>query len=985
MIYVFGDCELDTRLYELRRAGMPVKIEPQVFDVLVYLIQRRDRVVPRDELLERLWFDRNVTVNEEALKRCIGAARRAIGDSGKAQRFITTQYRRGYRFVAPVEERIFAAAFEPSPVDQHVQGTAPAETAEPGRRAAIDPHGISGVTEPAARRPLTDIHRHHTSSRFVGRERELTVLHELLAQVAEGQGRVVGIMGEPGMGKSRLLYEFRQSLAAAPVEHLEGHCLSYGSAIPYLPVLDLLRQSCGISETDDPEAVATKVCLSLQEVGMDAAEGAPYLLQLLGVKEGTKRLAMLSPEAIQAQSLVLLRQVLRRRSWQHPLVVVMEDLHWIDKTSEDFVASLVEDLVGTSILLLATYRPGYRPIWMEKSYASQIALQRLSSRDSLTLVHSILVREHLPDAVVQMILEKAEGNPFFLEELTRAVIEHGDFRSGRTVPDTIQGVIMARIDRLSGEPKRLLQTASILGRTFSMPLLEALWEGPRFLEPLLLELKRLEFLYERVKADEPVYVFKHALTQEVAYESLSFARRQALHAAAGRALERLYGNRLEEVYDRLAYHYAKAEHADKAVTYLARFAEKSARHHAHVEAITALQDALVHAGRLPADRERDCLLLDLHLRLARSFFALGRYQETLEYLLQQQDRLGQLQNASLAGRYALLCSQTSSNLGDWRQAAQSAQRAIKEASRCHDDPTVGQAYHILAMERYWAGQPQQGVTYSQQAIAVLERTDKDRRLGMSYFVLGLNLLLLGNFEQALEAATRTRTIGEALEDLRLQTFAAWMRGWIHATRGEWDAGVAACQHALECSSDPLNTAFAIGWLGYAHLERKDPSAAIPLLEQAAQGMHQFGYRRLEGLYTVFLSEAHLVRGHPDTAHDLAHQGLALAQEEAYRVGIGWAQRTLGRIALSYGTSAEAECFLRKALTIFAAMPARFEVGRTRLALAELAYRQGNREAALTHLTEAHRLFWVLRTPVYVTCTVRRARVFGMSLPLDRRS
>jgi predicted ATPase len=204
-----------------------------------------------------------------------------------------------------------------------------------------------------------------------------------------------------------------------------------------------------------------------------------------------------------------------RGSQRQPLILAVEDLHWIDQTSEACFASLAESLAGASILLLCTYRPGYRPPWLEKSYATQVALRRLTPPDSLAVVHAVLQRV-LPDPLAQVILDKAEGTPFFLEELTRAVVEHGDLRSLPAVPDTVQGVLAVRIDRLPEEPKRLLQTASALGREFSSRLLGALWDTPDVLEAYLEELQRLEFLYERTEASEPVYVCKHVLTAVVA-------------------------------------------------------------------------------------------------------------------------------------------------------------------------------------------------------------------------------------------------------------------------------------------------------------------------------------------------------------------------------------------------------------------------------------------------------------------------------------
>src|SRR5499426_3487631 len=212
---------------------------------------------------------------------------------------------------------------------------------------------------------------------FVGREREVATLEALFAQVEAGQGQVVGIVAEAGGGKSRLLYEFRQRLQDKRVTYLEGRCLSYGSTMPYHPLLDVLRHNCGISETDSPEAITEKVHVALREVGLDTEESAPYLLQLLGVKEGTEPIAVLTPEAIRARTFETLKQMSLYGSQQRPLIFEIEDLHWIDQTSEAYLSSLVESLTGASILLLTTYRPGYRPSWVEKSYATQVSLSNL--------------------------------------------------------------------------------------------------------------------------------------------------------------------------------------------------------------------------------------------------------------------------------------------------------------------------------------------------------------------------------------------------------------------------------------------------------------------------------------------------------------------------------------------------------------------------------------------------------------------------------
>src|SRR5215510_11079939 len=292
------------------------------------------------------------------------------------------------------------------------------------RLEALAPVGVKGKTEPVTpykvigtlpRRAPIGSHSERTLSPFVGRERELATLEAVFAQVEAGQGQVVGIVAEAGGGKSRLLYEFRQRLQDKRVTYLEGRCLSYGSSIPYHPLIDVLRQHCGLTESDSPEAITEKVRLALQEVRIEPEESAPYLLHLLGIKEGTEALTVLTPEAVRTRTFETLRQMSLQGSQRRPLIFEIEDAHWVDKTSEMYLASFVESVAGAAILLLTTYRPGYRPLWIEKSYATQIALRSLASGDALTVVHSTSQHKALPASLEQMIIEKAEGNPFFLE------------------------------------------------------------------------------------------------------------------------------------------------------------------------------------------------------------------------------------------------------------------------------------------------------------------------------------------------------------------------------------------------------------------------------------------------------------------------------------------------------------------------------------------------------------------------------------------
>jgi class 3 adenylate cyclase len=323
---------------------------------------------------------------------------------------------------------------------------------------------------------------------FVDRESELAILNNFMRQVESGRGQVVGVVGEPGIGKSRLVAEFRRQLGEGRATWVEGRCLSYGTQIPYLLALDLLRSNWGIGEADTPDAITDKVRSGLQAVGMDPDQDGAVLLHLLEIKDVDGTPALSNPEKVKEKAFEILRELSIKVSLRRPLVLMLEDLHWVDKVSEEFLGFLAENVRDARILLLATYRPGYRPPWIDKSYAGQTPLQPLSRDDSIHMVRSMVRVERLVELVTEEIVAKADGNPFFLEQLALHAGETRDLRSDLMVPNTIHDVVMSRIDRLPEETKQLLQTASVIGREFSLRLLRAVWKGTGLLESQLREL-----------------------------------------------------------------------------------------------------------------------------------------------------------------------------------------------------------------------------------------------------------------------------------------------------------------------------------------------------------------------------------------------------------------------------------------------------------------------------------------------------------------
>jgi class 3 adenylate cyclase/tetratricopeptide (TPR) repeat protein len=812
-------------------------------------------------------------------------------------------------------------------------------------------------------------------SPFVGRLREIGTFEELRERAAAGEGQVVGIAAEAGAGKSRLVYEFHRRLFDQPVRFLAGRCVSYASGVPLLPILFMLRNEWGISETDEAATATAKLTASLERSGMETEESLPYLLHLLGFTEGTERLAALSSQAVLARTFRILRQMILNGAQGELVILEIEDLHWVDKTSEDFLNFLVEGLVVSRVLLLVTYRSGYRPPWIEKSYATQITLSRLTNRESQEVIRSVLRRSDPSAALIEAVLSKAEGNPFFLEELTRSLLEHPDV----LVPDTIQGVLMARIDRLPEEHKRLLQTASVLGREFALHLLTRVWEPAADLVPLLADLKRWEFFYEEPTAEEPRYLFKHALTQEAVYQTLLKSRRQSLHETAGQAFEQLYADRLEDVYDRLAYHYAAADDAVKAVSYLSRFAGQAAGRYAHSEAAQALREALTHCDRLPPLQEttRDRRRLELILQLAESLLPLALFPETLEIFLGHRELVDRLGDPSLSGPFYFWLAHTYSYLGDQAEAASNARLAIAAARQGGDPATEGKAWYVLCRDAFWSGSFSEGIEHGRQALPLFERSHEPWWQGQAYWVAGFHHYVLGQFAEAFDKMERAEAIWRALQDPRLDP--SWSTGYFHASIGNWELGIAACQGGLERAQDPLNTAAALGFLGYALLEKGDLPEAIEALEDSTGRLRQAGMQQLHGWFSAFLADAYLRSGRLDQAAGVAREALAVTEAVRFRYGSGMAQRVLGRVTEAAGDREGAAASLRDALESFRAIQAPFEVGRTHLDLASLAHGAGDAEGTAGELGEAHRLFAELRVPHYVARAERLAGELAVQL------
>ena len=569
--------------------------------------------------------------------------------------------------------------------------------------------GASGVRrrlQAAAARGLT---------RFVGREQELAALQQALEQASAGHGQVVALVGEAGVGKSRLVYECVHSHRMQGWRVLESASVSYGKATPYFPVIDLLKRYVHVEDQDDPRTIRAKVTgqvLTLDEALQDTLPSAAGAARC---PAGRQFLPTLDPPQRRQRTLTALKRVLLRESQVQPLLVVCEDLHWIDSETQALLDGLVESLPTARLLLLVNYRPEYQHGWGSKTYYTQLRLDPLPPgvpTPSCTPCWG-MTRSLAP--LTQLLIERTGGNPFFLEESVRTLVETGvlvgepgAYRLVQAIPTiqvpaTVHTVLAARIDRLPPEEKHLLQTAAVIGTDVPLTLLQAIAEVPEAaLHGGLAHLQAAEFLYETRLFPDHAYTFKHALTHEVAYGSLLQERRRGVHARIVEALERLSPDRLTEQVERLAHHALRGEVWNKALAYCQQAGEKALARSAYREAVGDFEHALSALGHLPEQRDTLEQAIDLRLTLRTALRPLGEFGR-MEACLREAETLAEaLDDTRRLGQISIFLSNNFYFMNAYDKAIAAGQRSLTLATASRD--VVQQALANLRLGLAYAAQ-----------------------------------------------------------------------------------------------------------------------------------------------------------------------------------------------------------------------------------------------------------------------------------------
>jgi DNA-binding NtrC family response regulator/tetratricopeptide (TPR) repeat protein len=812
-----------------------------------------------------------------------------------------------------------------------------------------------------------------TRTPLLGRARELATLQAVLAQVEGGRGQVVGIIGEPGMGKSRLLAEWRQDLAGHAVTYLEGHCWSYGSAMPYLPVLDLLRAQCGITPADAAEVIMEKVRRGLEAVGLAPEEWAPYLLHLLGLAAGTERLADISPERLKAKTFEVLQQLSLHESGQHPLILAVENLHWIDPTSEAWLTSLVERLPGAAILFVATYRPGYRPPWLDKSYATQLTLSPLSPQDSVQVVQTFLPAETIPDHLARTILSKAQGNPFFLEEIAQSLLEQGMLRRDGGVvrpptillPPTVQAVLAARIDRLPPEGKQLLQTAAVIGCEIPLALLQTIAEvTEETLHRGLAHLQAAEFLYETRLFPEPKYTFKHALTQEVAYSSLLQERRRVLHARIVEAMEALYADRLTEQVERLAHHALRGEVWSKAVTYCQQAGARGRDRAAFREAAASFEQALHALTRLPELCDTRGLAIDLRLALGGALTQLGENGRRLALLGEAETLARALDDWARLGQVLARMAEILRTTGDLDGAMAAGRQAFDLAVELGDSALQVQTCHRLGQAYAASGNFDRAVELLRRSVEAAGQASHtpstDERLHSQAW-LAQTLGEIGAFAEGQRHGEEALRLATLEGRGAIPIIAHGRLGHLYLAQGDLkhairvlDQGLALCR----ASGDRNTVRSIVAGLGYAYALQGRLAKGRALLEEANREGIRTGALTNHSRWVAWLSEVCRLAGRSEEASQHAHQALDLARQCKERPNEAHALHQLGVVQAHAEPPnvTQAEAHYRQALALAEELGMRPLMAHCYLSLGTLYAKLALREQARAKLSAAISLY-----------------------------
>jgi class 3 adenylate cyclase/tetratricopeptide (TPR) repeat protein len=820
-------------------------------------------------------------------------------------------------------------------------------------------------------------------TRFVGREEELARLARARADASTGHGQVVSVVGEPGVGKSRLVYEFIDSCRRDGWSIAEGRTVSHGRATPYLPVVALLESYFGLDEREDRQAVGEKVADKLRSVDPALLTGLSPLLALLDVSVEDAQWEEIDPARRRRFTLDAIKRVLLRESEARPLVLLLEDLQWMDSESQAFLDSLVDSLPTARLLVVVTYRPEYDDRWAKKSYSTSLRVDPLSAETADKFLEALLGDDASIRPLKQLLIARTEGNPFFLEESVHTLVETsmlvGEAGAYRLVHEvtaihvapTVQAVLASRIDRLAPLEKRLLQSAAVIGKDVPFAILHAIGDvEEEALRGVLANLQAANFLYETRLFPDLEYTFRHALTHEVTYGGILLARRRGLHAHIVEAIERLYGDRISEHAVILARHALHGELWENAVRFLREAASQAAARSAHQEVVTHLEQAVGALEHVPDSRDRTQAAVDLRFALRNSLFALGHHGQTLKYLNEAEVLARTLEDEHRLGWVSCYLMVHCFLMGQNEQILEYGERALMAGKTLGEVPLqtvanlgLGQAHH--AMGRY-----REALGALERSVAPLHGPLLTERFGMtsppsvaSYTWQAWCHAELGEFADALVSGREALRIAEAIKDPWGRTGARFGIGLAHLLQGNFAKAMAALESALDIArAFALRTWFPplASALGHGRCQAGNILEGLPLIEEAVAQASAMRLTVRHSLRVCWLGEAYLADGRVADASRTAELALRLANDHSERGCVAWALRLLGDVAARAGRAQDAEEYYGRAVVVAEELEMRPCLARCYLEMGTLHAGNGRTNEAREELVRSVELFDTMR-------------------------
>jgi tetratricopeptide (TPR) repeat protein len=830
---------------------------------------------------------------------------------------------------------------------------------------------------------------------FIGRDPEFAALVQALERAGAGHGQVVAVVGEAGVGKSRLVYEAVHSHYTRGWRVLESASVSYGKATPYFPVIDLLRRYTHLDERDDARTIRAKVIgqlLTLDETLQDAI--APLLALLDALPDDSPFLALDAPQRRQ-RTLAALTRVLLRESQVQPVLVVFEDLHWIDTETQALLDSVVDSLPTARLLLLVNYRPEYQHGWGSKTYYAQLRLAPLPPASADAFLQALLGAHPDLEMLKPLLIARTAGNPFFLEESVRTLVEtgvlvgeRGAYRAARAltsiqVPATVHAVLAARIDRLPPDEKRLLQTAAVIGHEVPLPLLDAIADVPEAdVQRGLAHLQTAEFLYETRLFPARELRFTHALTHEVAYGSLLQERRRGLHTRIVEALEARTGDQSAEQVERLAHHALRGEVWEKAVAYCRQAGEKAMARSAYRAAVDYCEQALgalTHLSETRAMREQ---AIDLRLALRTALYPSGDLGRMLGSLREAEALAETLDDPRRLGQVCVFLSLHFYLMSAHDQAIASGERALTLATASGEPVLHALAHNYLGLAYRTQGNYRQAIDGFRQSLRFFDGAPRRERFGQvtlpavqSRAWLAWCYAELGTFAEGRTLGEEGLRVAEALDHPGSLMVASWGLGLLCLLQGALHRALPLLERAMGICQDvdlPFYFLRVATALGTAYTLGGRVADAVSLLRYAIEQARAMAMVSSQALCQLSLGGAQVQAGRLEEAHTLAEEALALARAHQERGHQAYALRLLGEIAARREppASEQAEAYYHQALALAEELGMRPCQAHCYRGLGTLYATTGQREQARAELSTAMEIyqamemtFWLPETEV----------------------